>query len=116
MRKNKKEKITNIFNPDYLGSCPDNYSHKHDYPIEEVWNTDNVLAQLISPRLQAFKALDKHGYPPECKDMREWNNIIQKMIDAFELLKYVHTTSPDENKIIEQGLDLFCKFYRYLWD
>ena len=92
------------------------WSHKHDYPIEEVWNTDNVLAQLISPRLQAFKALDKHGYPPECKDMREWNNIIQKMIDAFELLKYVHTTSPDENKIIEQGLDLFCKFYRYLWD
>ena len=92
------------------------WSHKHDYPIEEVWNTDNVLAQLISPRLQAFKALDKHGYPPEYKDMREWNNIIQKMIDAFELLKYVHTTSPDENKIIEQGLDLFCKFYRYLWD
>ena len=92
------------------------WSHKHDYPIEEVWNTDNVLAQLISPRLQAFKALDKHGYPPECKDMREWNNIIQKMIDAFELMKYVHTPSPDENKIIEQGLDLFCKFYRYLWD
>ena len=94
----------------------ENWSRKHDYPIEEVWNTDNVLAQLISPRLQAFKALDKHGYPPECKDMREWNNIIQKIIDAFELMKYVHTPSPDENKIIEQGLDLFCKFYRYLWD
>ena len=69
-------------NPDYFGSCPDNYSHKHDYPIEEIWNTDNVLAQLISPRLQAFKALDKHGCPPECKDMCERNSIIQKMIDA----------------------------------
>ena len=44
--------------------------------------------------------------------MREWNNIIQKMIDAFELMKYVHTPSPDENKSIEQGLDLFCKYYR----
>ena len=116
MRKNKKEKITNIFNPDYLGSCPDNYSHKHDYPIEEIWNTDNVLAQLISPRSQAFKALDKHGYPPEYKDMREWNNIIQKMIDAFELMKYVHTPSSDDDNTIQQGLDLFCKFYRYLWD
>ena len=116
MRKNKKENITNIFDPDYFGSCPDNYSHKHDYPIEEVWNTDNVLSQFIAPRLQAFKAFDKHGYPPACKDMREWNNIIQKMIDAFEMMKYVHTPSPDENKIIEQGLDLFCKFYRYLWD
>ncbi len=68
MRKNKKEKTTNIFDPDYFGSSPDNYSHKYDYPIEEVWNTDNVLAQLIAPRLQAFKAFDKNGCPPECKD------------------------------------------------
>ena len=116
MKKNKNRLITNIFNPDYFGSSPDNYSHKHDYPIEEVWNTDNVLAQFIAPHLQAFKALDKHGYPPGCKDMREWNNIIQKMIDAFELMKYVHTPNPDESKTIEQGLDLFCKYYRNLWD
>ena len=101
--------MDNPFNPDY-------FSYRNDYPIEEIWNTDNALAQLIVPRLQAFKELDKHGYPPECKDMREWNSTIQKMIDAFELMKYVHTPSPDENKIIEQGLDLFCKFYRYLWD
>ena len=25
----------------------ENWSHKNDYPIEEVWNTDNTLAQLI---------------------------------------------------------------------
>ena len=116
MKKKKNKLITNIFNPDYFGSSPDNYSHKHDYPIEEVWNTDNVLAQFIAPRLLAFKALDKHGHPPECKDMREWNNIIQKMIDAFELMKYVHTPNLDESKTIEQGLDLFCKYYRNLWD
>ena len=116
MKKNKNRLITNIYNPDYFGSSPDNYSHKHDYPVEEVWNTDNVLAQFIAPRLQAFKALDKHGYPPECKDMREWNNIIQKMIDAFELMKYVHTPNFDESKTIEHGLDLFCKYYRNLWD
>lgn len=29
------------------------WSHKNDYPIEEVWNTDNTLAQLIAPRLLA---------------------------------------------------------------
>ena len=58
----------------------------------------------------------KHGCPPECKDMREWNSTIQKMIDAFELMKYVHTPNPDESKTIEQGLDLFCKYYRNLWD
>lgn len=93
------------------------WSYKHDYPIEEVWNTDNTIAQLIVPRLQAFKALDKHGYCPDFNGMREWNNAIQKMIDAFELMKYaggVHTK--EEERTIEEGLDLFCKYFEYLWD
>ena len=95
----------------------ENWSYKHDYPIEEVWNTDNTLSQLIVPRLQAFKALDKHGWPDDFKDMREWNNTIQKMIVAFELMKYAAgIQSDDEKKTIEQGLDLFRKYYRSLWD
>jgi hypothetical protein len=40
------------------GTNEENRSHKHDYPIEDVWNNDNTLAQLIVPRLQAFKAFD----------------------------------------------------------
>lgn len=94
----------------------ENWSHKNDYPIEEVWNTYHTLAQLIVPRLQAFKALEKHGYCPDFKGMREWNNAIQKMIDAFELLKYAASYTEDEEQRIEQGLDLFRKYYCYLWD
>lgn len=71
----------------------ENWSHKNDYPIEEVWNTYHTLARLIVPRLQAFKALEKHGYCPDFKGMREWNCAIQKMIDAFELMKYANTYS-----------------------
>jgi hypothetical protein len=94
-----------------------NWSYKHDYPIEDVWNTNNTLAQLIVPRLKAFKALDKHGGPSDFKEMREWNNAIQKMIDAFELMKYAGTTNTeDEERTIEQGLDLFRKYFRSLWD
>lgn len=92
------------------------WSHKNDFPIEEVWNTDNTLAQLIAPRLLAFKALDKHGYPPSLKSMREWNNTIQKMVDAFELMKYVRTLSDDEKVSVREGLELFCKYYLNLWD
>ena len=93
------------------------WSHKNDFPIEEVWNTENTLAQLIVPRLQAYKALDKHGCPPAFKDMREWNNTIQKMVDAFELLKYAQSVQTKEEEIvIEQGLDLFRKYFRSLWD
>ena len=98
-------------------TASDNWSHKNDFPIEDVWNTDNTIAQLIVPRLQAFKALDKHGHPDGFKDMREWNNTIQKMIDAFEVMKYVQSlNTDDEKRTVEEGLDLFCKYFRNLWD
>ena len=92
------------------------WSHKHDYPIEEIWNTDNTLARLIVPRLQAFKQLDKHGYPSNFSDMRTWNNTIQKMIDAFDLMKYSGTLSDVEKKTVDEGLSLFCKYFLNLWD
>ncbi len=95
----------------------ENWSYKHDYPIEEVWNTYHYLAQLIAPRLMAFKALDKYGYCPAFKDVREWNNAIQKMIDAFELMKYAgRVNTKEEERTIEQGLDLFRNYFRSLWD
>ena len=95
----------------------ENWSYKHDYPIDEVWVTYSTLAQLIVPRLQAFKALDKHGYCPDFNDMREWNNAIQKMIDAFELMKYAGgVDTMEEERTIEEGLDLFRKYFRSLWD
>lgn len=83
----------------------ENWSHKNDYPIEEVWNTYHTLARLIVPRLQAFKALEKHGYCPDFKGMREWNCVIQKMIDAFELMKYANTA-------IVFTTDYYSIFYR----
>ena len=98
-------------------TASDNWSHKNDFPIEEIWNTDNIIAQLIVPRLQAFKALDKHGHPDGFKDMREWNNTIQKMIDAFELMKYVQSlNTDDEKRTVEEGLNLFRKYFCCLWD
>ena len=44
--------------------------------------------------------------------MRTWNNTIQKMIDAFELMKYVHSLSADEERTVSEGLSLFCKYFR----
>jgi hypothetical protein len=48
--------------------------------------------------------------------MRSWNNAIQKMINAFELMKYVHSLSEGEQKTVEKGLSLFCKYFKDLWD
>ena len=38
-----------------------------------------------------------------------------KMINAFELMKYVHSLSIDEERIVSEGLSLFCKYFRNLW-
>ncbi len=48
--------------------------------------------------------------------MCAWNNTIQKMVDAFELMKYVQSLSDEESAIVEKGLNLFSKYFRYLWD
>ena len=45
------------------------WSHKHDFSIEVVWNTNKAIARLIIPHLQAFKALDKYGSPPDFTDI-----------------------------------------------
>ena len=92
------------------------WSYKYDYPVEEVWNTYHTLSQIIVPRLKSFKVLEKHGYCPDFKGMREWNNAIQKMIDAFELLKYDSSFSDEEWNTITEGLDLFRKHFCNLWD
>lgn len=42
----------------------ENWSHKNDYPIEEVWNTYHTLARLIVPRLQAFNPNRSLEYKP----------------------------------------------------
>ena len=95
-----------VRNDDYINS----------FPISEVWGTYHYLAREIAPRLKAFKALDKYGHCPAFKGMAEWNKAIQKMIDAFELLKHITSFSDEEEKTIEEGLELFCKHYRNLWD
>jgi hypothetical protein len=94
----------------------ENWSYKNDYPIEEVWNTDTYLAKLIVPRLKAFKALDKHGYCPAFSGIETWNKAIQKMIDAFELLDHITSYTDEEKQTIDEGLELFCKHFRNLWD
>ena len=108
-KKKPKKGQTDSFNPDY-------FSYISDYQLEEVWNTNNTIAQLIVPRLLAFKDLDKHGHPGDFNDMRAWNKAIQKMADAFELMKYVQTLSKEEEAIVANGLNLFCKYFRQLWD
>ena len=38
------------------------------------------------------------------------------MTDAFELLEDTKALSDEENKMVEEGLTLFCKYFRNLRD
>ena len=87
--------------------------------MSNLGNCDQALAELIAPRLRTFKAHDKHGYCPDFKGMAEWNQAIQKMIDAFELLideDKIGIFTDEQEEAIEYGLELFSKYFRYLWD
>ena len=54
------------------------------YPISEVWGTYHYLAREIAPRLKAFKALDKHGWP---EDFENQEDIIPRLMKKiYELL------------------------------
>lgn len=92
------------------------WSHKNDFPLEEVWNTNHEIAKLTVPRLKAFRALEKHGHPAEFSTVREWNAALDKMIYAFELSMYPGGPDLEHQNDYEIGMSLFCRFFQYLWD
>lgn len=96
----------------------DDLSEEHlgGFPISEVWGTYHYLAREIAPRLKSFKALDKHGCPENFENQDDWNEVIQKMIDAFELVKEYSPSYDEDIRTVDQGVELFCKYFRNLWD
>ncbi len=92
------------------------WSYKHDFPIEEVWSTHKVIARMIVPRLKTFRALDKHGYPESLGSTEAWNKALDKMIYAFELDMSPSGPTLEHEKDFKEGFDLFCRYYRNLWD
>ncbi len=95
----------------------------------DTWNMDITLASIIHPMLiQLKKTTDV--YPVICSE-DEWYVILDKMIWSFkEILRedsregfgdYDSRAIDLEgfslyNERIQEGLDLFGKFYRSLWD
>lgn len=76
----------------------------------ETWNLDITLSKWIIPRLEYF--IEVHdGHPVDLTE-EEWNNILNKMLDAFKQASY----DVDENtEVVEEGLNLFAKYFGHLW-
>lgn len=49
----------------------------------ELWNLDTTLLKFLLPRLKEFKR-QTNSFPSTVESFEEWQNILQKMIDAIE--------------------------------
>ena len=82
---------------------------------DETWNLDETIAMFVLPRLKMFRN-DTIGYPCELKSIEEWHGILDRMIDSFGLMCEQKTSyEEDEQSRIEEGLDLFRKWFHALW-
>ena len=85
----------------------------------ETWNLDYTIASFILPRLKRFKQV-ANCYPGNMT-LEEWEDILDKMIDAFEIKVKENgeswTSKEEKTKCqkIQEGLDLFAKYYFHLW-
>ena len=80
----------------------------------ETFSLFITIANFILPRLKRYKEISK--VHPVNMTFEEWNLILDKIIESFELI-----TKPEyfwfgrDNPKIQEGIDLFAKYFRYLW-
>lgn len=124
--------------PMYLTKKDKRYKHyakqlkKTGFCDTELWSLDYTIASFILPRLIRFKKI-KHGFPifNECYDKGDvnlsdkqsstkneelWNSCLDKMIFAFTEISTDKSDFDRDDKLIQEGLDLFAKHFRGLWD
>ena len=88
--------------------------HQKNHMYQDTWNLDYYISKFILPRLKLFKKVER-GYPCDLKSIDEWHDILDKMIASFEILATDEWNTQDEQKIVDEGLDLFRKYYQDLW-
>lgn len=95
---------------------------------KETWSLDITFAKYIIPRLKKFKELN-NGYPgiEEVNTPEKWDGALDKMIQAFEYVANEFDWWVDNPKydcfaeekrrqaVINEGLQLFAKYYMNLW-
>ena len=85
------------------------------------------IAEFIYPRLKYFRESEKMGYPTEFGSMEEWDEILDKMLFAFDYALNEDTDkfSPIEFNLEEhqtildrvaEGFKLFGEYFLNLWD
>lgn len=110
-----KENIRSLTNQSYLRLILQNKIFGFD--DTEHWNLDNSIASYIYPRLKKFRE-DPLGYPSDLSE-KEWHEILGKMMHSFEHFtsgKNFDQNASKEIEKVQEGLNLFAKYYNSLWN
>ena len=122
---------------------PGRKNRANDVHIDDfdVWSLDHTLSTIIHPALVRLKEI-KHGYPQLFEDgmvtphhwdrqlhfdfidenveneflIKKWDDILDKMIYSFGKIMEDDYFDHEEWEKIQEGLDLFAKYYFNLWD
>ena len=92
------------------------------FDSRETWNLDFTIACFVYPRLKFFRDTVENWHPIELDTNEEWIEILDKMLKSFEYIitdKLLDThTNEEYNTIkaeIDEGLELFAKYFQCLW-
>lgn len=85
----------------------------------DLYNLDVFISEKLLPIMKKYKEVADEHYPCDLKAHKDWNKIIDKIILSFELIiKDDFVTGKEmikREKEIQEGLDLFAKYFRDLW-
>ena len=81
----------------------------------EFYDLDKLFSCFIYSYLCEFRENHMYSYPGSLRSMKEWEDILDKMIKAFKLKLTVSYPSKNQQKQINYGMRLFIKYYRSLW-
>jgi hypothetical protein len=108
------------------------------YDDSYYWGLDYKLVEIIPPILKDLKE-KSHGFPGGMSGPEEWDRILDKLIKGWEAAKrvcddeyYLKTGFPEkkfdgdvkiwyaemkkDQKIFEEMMPLFTKYFFHLWD
>lgn len=104
----------------------------------ELWSLDTTIAKFLLPRIKRYREVHC-GYPASLTNER-WNEILDKMVAAFEVYLYDNDLINSEDTIkkfhkqgilgkkktleeclkthadFEEGIEYFHKYWTWLWD
>ena len=120
--------MTEKVDPKFLGipnicfslADDENYSEQRKtrgFDDSETWDLSDTIARFIIPRLKIFKK--NECSTPIDLNKQQWEQILDQITNAFELIVRddgARTFSTEEERMVNEGLDMFRKWFLHLWN